>query len=78
MSAVSVLALLLDIVELITHWAVLRWMEYGLGLATQALAVVVWWASKREPRAVVWSCPYCSAVQGDQLCVQVHIDREHR
>ena len=78
MSAVPVLALLLDAVELITHWGVLRWTEYGLGLVTQALAVIAWWAAKRAPRAVVWTCPYCSAVQGDQLCVRVHIDREHR
>ncbi len=78
MSSVSVLALLVDIVELITHWGVLRWVEYGLAFTTQAMAAVAWWGAKRGPRAVVWSCPYCSAVQGDQLCVRVHIDREHR
>lgn len=78
MTPLSVLALLIEIVELVTHWGVLRWAEYGLGLAAQTLAVLAWWAAKRAPRAVVWSCPYCSAVQGDQLCVRVHIDREHR
>ena len=78
MSPLSVLVLLVDVVELVTHWGVLRWAEYGLGLAVQGLAVFAWWTAKRAPRAVVWSCPYCSAVQGDQLSVRVHIEREHR
>lgn len=78
MSPLSVVALVVDILDLLTHWGVLHWAEYGLGLVTQTLAVFAWWAAKRGPRAVVWSCPYCNVVQGDQLCVRVHIDRVHR
>jgi hypothetical protein len=73
----SALALLVDLVELLTHWGFLRWAEYGLGIAVQALAVIAWWGAKRAPRAVVWSCPYCGCVQGDQLSVRVHVEREH-
>jgi hypothetical protein len=74
----SVLALLVDLIELLTHWDALRWAAYGLGIAAQTMAVVAWWETKRAPRAVIWDCPFCGAAHGDQLSVRIHIDREHR
>jgi hypothetical protein len=33
----SVLALLVDLIELLTHWDALRWAAYGLGIAAQTM-----------------------------------------
>ena len=78
MTPLSTLALLIDLIELLPHWGVLRWAEYGLGIAAQALAVATYCKAKRAPRAVIWDCPFCSAVQGDQISVRVHIESQHR
>ena len=77
MTPLSALGLLVDLAELLTHWTVLRWVEYGIGIAAQALAVAAYWQAKRAPRAVIWDCPFCGAVQGDQLSVRLHIERQH-
>ena len=78
MTVLSVVVWLLGALELATHWSPLRWAEFGLALTIQAAALLAWWGARCRPIAVVWSCPYCGGALGDQLSVQVHIEREHR
>ncbi len=74
----SVVVWLLGALELATHWAPLRWADFGLVVTIQAAALLAWWGARRRPVAVVWSCPFCSGVLGDQFAVQVHVERAHR
>jgi hypothetical protein len=72
MSPLSVLALLVDVVELVTHWGVLRWAEYGLGLAAQTLAVLAWWPrSERRGRSsgAVRIAAACKAISSVCECI---------
>ncbi len=78
MSFLSVLAVLVGVLDLATHWPVFRLGEYGLAIVVQVLVLMTWWEARGSPVAVLWSCPYCGGSRGDRLTVQVHIEREHR